>query len=40
MNLIESSGSNTSPLPQLSFDSKIVISISAFDKILSDIHYI
>jgi proliferating cell nuclear antigen len=40
MNLIESSGSNTSPLPQLSFDSKIVISISAFDKILSDIQVI
>jgi proliferating cell nuclear antigen len=40
MNLIESSGSNTSPLPQLSFDSKIVISISAFDRILSDIQVI
>src|SRR5919198_6175153 len=40
MNLIESSGSNTSPLPQLSFDSKMVISISAFDKILSDIQVI
>jgi proliferating cell nuclear antigen len=40
MNLIESSGSNPSPLPQLSFDSKMVISISAFDKILSDIQVI
>jgi proliferating cell nuclear antigen len=40
MNLIESSGSNTSPLPQLSFDSKMVISISAFDRILSDIQVI
>jgi proliferating cell nuclear antigen len=40
MNLIESSGSNTSPLPQLSFDSKMDISISAFDKILSDIQVI
>jgi proliferating cell nuclear antigen len=40
VNLIESSGSNTSPLPQLSFDSKMVISISAFDKILSDIQVI
>jgi proliferating cell nuclear antigen len=40
MNLIESSGSNPSPLPQLSFDTKIVISIAAFDKILSDIQVI
>lgn len=36
MRLIESSSSST-PLPKLSFNSKIVLSYSAFDKILSDI---
>lgn len=36
MRLIESSSSST-PLPKLNFNSKIVLSYSAFDKILSDI---
>jgi proliferating cell nuclear antigen len=36
MRLIESSSSST-PLPKLSFNSKIILSYSAFDKILSDI---
>jgi proliferating cell nuclear antigen len=38
MNLIESADTNASPLPKLSFDSKIVIDISALDKVLNDIH--
>ena len=38
MNLIESADTNASPLPKLSFDSKIVIGISALDKVLNDIH--
>lgn len=36
MRLIESTG-NTSPLPQMTFDSKIVIGIETLDKILSDV---
>ena len=36
MRLIESTG-NTSPLPQMTFDSKIVIGIATLDKILSDV---
>jgi len=36
MRLIESTG-NTSPLPQMTFDSKIVIGIEILDKILSDV---
>jgi proliferating cell nuclear antigen len=40
MNLIESADANASPLPKLSFDSKIVIGISALDKVLNDIHVI
>lgn len=36
MRLIESSSSST-PLPKLSFNSKIILSYSTFDKILSDI---
>jgi proliferating cell nuclear antigen len=36
MRLIESTG-NTSPLPQIIFDSKIVIGIATLDKILSDV---
>ena len=36
MRLIESSSSST-PLPKLSFNSKIILSSNAFDKILSDI---
>jgi proliferating cell nuclear antigen len=36
MRLIKSTGS-TSPLPQLIFDSKIVIEIATLDKIISDI---
>jgi proliferating cell nuclear antigen len=37
MNLIESADANASPLPKLSFDSKIVIGTSVLDKILTDI---
>lgn len=37
--LIESSSLST-PLPKLSFNSKLVISLSAFDKILSDIEVV
>lgn len=37
--LIESSSIST-PLPKLSFNSKLVISLSAFDKILSDIEVV
>jgi proliferating cell nuclear antigen len=36
MRLIESTG-KTSPLPQMTFDSKIVIGIATLDKILSDV---
>jgi proliferating cell nuclear antigen len=36
MRLIESTG-NKSPLPQMTFDSKIVIGIATLDKILSDV---
>jgi proliferating cell nuclear antigen len=36
MRLIESTG-NTFPLPQMTFDSKIVIGIETLDKILSDV---
>jgi proliferating cell nuclear antigen len=36
MRLIESTG-NKSPLPQMTFDSKIVIGIGTLDKILSDV---
>jgi hypothetical protein len=36
MRLIESTG-NRSPLPQMIFDSKIVIGIATLDKILSDV---
>jgi proliferating cell nuclear antigen len=36
MRLIESTG-NTSPLPQMTFDSKIVIGIATLDRILSDV---
>jgi proliferating cell nuclear antigen len=36
MRVIESTG-NTSPLPQMTFDSKIVIEIATLDKILSDV---
>jgi proliferating cell nuclear antigen len=40
MNLIQSADTNASPLPKLSFDSKIVIGTSALDKVLNDIHVI
>jgi proliferating cell nuclear antigen len=40
MNLIESADTNASPLPKLSFDSKIVIGTSALDKALNDIYVI
>lgn len=36
MRLIESTG-NSSPLPQMTFDSKIVIGIATLDKILNDV---
>jgi proliferating cell nuclear antigen len=36
MRLIESTG-NSSPLPQITFDSKIVIGIATLDKILNDV---
>lgn len=39
MRLIESSSGST-PLPKLSFNSKLVLSLSAFDKILSDIEVV
>jgi len=39
MRLIESSSAST-PLPKLSFNSKLVLSLSSFDKILSDIEVI
>ena len=37
MRLIKSTGNVSSPLPQMTFDSKIVIGIATLDKILSDI---
>jgi proliferating cell nuclear antigen len=40
MNLVEGDAANTSPLPKLSLDSKIVIGTFALDKILSDIQVI
>lgn len=39
MRLIESSSGST-PLPKLSFNSKLVLTLSAFDKILSDIEVV
>lgn len=39
MRLIESSSGST-PLPKLSFNSKLVLSLSAFDKILSDVEVV
>jgi|SRR3954451_23339871 proliferating cell nuclear antigen len=39
MRLIESSSAST-PLPKLSFNSKLVLSLSSFDKILSDIEVV
>jgi proliferating cell nuclear antigen len=39
MRLIESSSAST-PLPKLSFNSKLVLSLSAFDKILSDVEVV
>src|ERR1044072_4836556 len=39
MRLIESSSGST-PLPKLSFNAKLVLSLSAFDKILSDIEVV
>jgi proliferating cell nuclear antigen len=39
MRLIESSASST-PLPKLTFNSKVVLTASAFDKILSDVQVI
>ena len=39
MRLIESSSGST-PLPKLSFNSKLVISLPSFDKILSDIEVV
>ena len=35
--LIESTGSSSSPLPQINFDSKIVMGVVTLDKILNDI---
>jgi proliferating cell nuclear antigen len=39
MRLIESSSAST-PLPKISFNSKLVLSLSSFDKILSDIEVV
>lgn len=40
INLIENADANASPLPKLSFDSKIVIGTSVLDKILTDIQVV
>lgn len=40
MNLIENADANASPLPKLSFDSKIVIGTSVLDKILTDVQMV
>jgi proliferating cell nuclear antigen len=40
MNLIENADANASPLPKLSFDSKVVIGTSVLDKILTDIQMV
>lgn len=37
MRLIESTGNVSSPLPQMTFNSKIIIGIAALDKILNDV---
>ena len=37
MKLIESTGNSSSPLPQMTFNSKIVMRIAALDKILNDV---
>ena len=40
MRLIESTSAAATPLPKLSFGSKLVLSLSSFDKILSDIEVV
>lgn len=40
MRLIESTSAAATPLPKLSFSSKLVLSLSSFDKILSDIEVV
>jgi proliferating cell nuclear antigen len=40
MRLIESAGGSSSPLPQMSFDSKVVLGPAILDKILADIEVV